>query len=67
MLDDGSPFRLDNIPVSKDFLTPEVYERINQGELVHWEFSMLRKGSKMESIILKNVMLVSDYSQSSDD
>lgn len=50
--DDGEEYSFDGLPVSKDALTPELYELINEGSPLYWNLSVTMKGDKWESILL---------------
>lgn len=54
-LEDGSPYSLKDLPVNKDLLTPEIYELINEGKPLWWDFTIAQRGEKMTSIVLKEI------------
>jgi len=55
LLEDGTPYRNDDLTVSKEWLTSEAYELINEGKPLHWDFTITTKGKKTLSVILKEV------------
>lgn len=54
-LEDGTPYKNDDLTVSKEWLTPEAYELINDGQPLHWDFTITTGEKKTLSVILKEV------------
>lgn len=50
--EDGQDYSFEGLPVSKEALTPELYELINEGSPLYWNIDVTMKGEKWESIML---------------
>lgn len=50
--EDGESYSFDGVPVSKEALTPELYELINEGFPLYWNLDVTMKGDEWKSILL---------------
>jgi hypothetical protein len=64
--DDGEYYSLEALPVSKEALTTELYDLINEGSPLYWNLSVTMKGEKWKSILVVELKKPEDPDDSTD-